>query len=96
MPLRGRLISAENLIEIGSAGPEICWPGKVKSWGVRLFKQARLFGKIRYRQVVSHHRMPSFWGYALITGMTVRSADLQTSDNTEIHNKTDTGTVYSL
>ena len=40
-------LSADNLIQIGSVDSEI-WQVKVKSARVRLFKQARLFGEIRY------------------------------------------------
>ena len=53
-------LSADNFIEIGSLVSEI-WPGKVKSRGMRLFKQAGLFGKIRYLFSVQCQKNTASW-----------------------------------
>ena len=43
------------MIEIDSVVSEI-WPGKFKSRGARLFRQVRLFGKIRYNMTLAFCR----------------------------------------
>ena len=52
---------AENFIKISSEVSQI-WPDKIKSPGeARLFKQVRLFGKIRYIQGVLANRLVHIW-----------------------------------
>ena len=47
-------LSGKNMIQIGWVVFEI-WPVKVKSPGARLFKQARLFGEIRYSECYNEY-----------------------------------------
>ena len=58
-PLGTWTLSAENLLGIGSVFFEISQV-KIKSRGVRLFKQARSFRKIRYAHECPNRRTPLF------------------------------------